>query len=101
MEIIFVGKDRLTEIFAGELKNLRLLILDPYDIALAKIARNIDRDREDVLFLAQSVPFDLDILKERYFKELRPVLGLPKREDLTLRLWIEMIEERRHTIDPC
>jgi len=88
-------EDRLTEIFAGKFKKLRLLALNAYDIALAKIERNIDRDREDVLFLAQRIPFDLAVLKEIYFKELRPVLGNPEREDLTLRLWIEMIEERR------
>lgn len=89
-------EDRLTEIFAGEFQKLRLLALDPYDVALAKIERNIDRDREDVRFLARAAQFDLRILEERYFKELRPVLGNPAREDLTLRLWIEMIEEDRN-----
>lgn len=89
-------EDRLTEIFAGSFQNLRLLALDPYDIALAKIERNIDRDREDVKFLAHKVPFDLRILEERYFKELRPILGIPEREDVTLRLWSEMIEEERN-----
>ncbi len=89
-------EDRLTEIFAGEFQFLKLFALDPYDIALAKIERNIDRDREDVKFLAETVPFDLEILRERYFKELRPALGIPEREDLTLRLWIEMIEVERN-----
>ena len=88
-------EERLIEIFTGEFGHLRLFALDPYDIALAKIERNIDRDREDVKFLARTVPFDLRILEERYFKELRPFLGIPEREDLTLRLWIEMIEETR------
>jgi hypothetical protein len=86
-------EDRLTEIFTGEFRRLRLFALDPYDIALEKIERNIDRDREDVKFLAGAVPFDLQILEKRYFKELRPVLGIPEREYLTLRLWLEMIEE--------
>lgn len=45
--------------------------------------------------LAASVPFDLETLKERYTKELRWQLGNPDREDLTLRLWIEAIEEQR------
>jgi len=89
-------EDRLTEIFTGEFHRLRLFALDPYDVALAKIERNIDRDREDVKFLARAVPFDLRILEERYFKELRPFLGIPEREDLTLRLWIEMIKEDRN-----
>jgi hypothetical protein len=89
-------QDRLTEAFAGEFQRLRLFALDAYDIALAKIERNIDRDREDVKFLARAIPFDLQILEERYVKELRPFLGIPEREDLTLRLWIEMIEEMRN-----
>lgn len=89
-------EDRLTEIFAGAFEKLRLFAVDPYDVALAKIERNIDRDREDVKFLARTVPFDLQILQERYLKELRPLLGIPEREDLTLRLWIEMIEETRN-----
>jgi hypothetical protein len=90
-------EDRLTEIFEDQFQNLRLFALDPYDIALAKIERNIDRDREDVRYLAKTVPFDLNILEGIYLKELRPVLGIPEREDLTLRLWIEMIKEDRKT----
>jgi hypothetical protein len=89
-------EERLSEIFIGEFQNLRLLALDPYDIALAKIERNIDRDREDVKFLAEAVPFDLKVLEERYFKELHPLLGISEREDLTLRLWLEMIEDDRN-----
>ncbi len=88
--------DRLTEIFAGGFKRLRRFALDPYDVAPAKIERNIDRDREDAEFLARAVPFDLRILEERYFKELRPYLEIPEREDLTLKLWVEMIQETRN-----
>ncbi len=89
--------ERLTEISAGEFQNIRLLALDPYDIALAKIERNIQRDRDDVKHLARVTPFDIEILKERYEKELRVYLGNPEREDLTLKLWIEAIEEERKT----
>jgi len=31
----------------------------------------------------------------RYHDELRVYLGNPNREDLTLKLWIEMIQETR------
>jgi Nucleotidyltransferase of unknown function (DUF6036) len=86
---------RLCQISKTTFKNIKLFALDPYDIALAKIERNIQRDRDDVKYLAKVVPFDLDILKERYQKELRVYLGNPKREDLTLKLWIESIEEER------
>lgn len=84
---------RLTEIFAGSFKNIRLFSLDPYDIALTKLERNSPKDREDVKFLARKIPFDLNVLRERYEKELRSYLFVPEREDLTLKLWIEMIEE--------
>lgn len=87
--------ERLTEIFEGEFQNIRLFALDPYDVALAKIERNIQRDRDDVKHLARVTPFDLETLKDRYEKELRVYLGNPEREDLTLRLWIDAIEEER------
>jgi hypothetical protein len=88
-------EDRLTEIFPKVFKHLRLLAVDPYDLALSKLERNIQRDRDDVKHLAKAIPFDLEVLKERYQKELRWQLGNPEREDLTLRLWIEAIEEER------
>lgn len=87
--------ERLTEVFDGQYKHLRLYALDPYDIALTKLERNTQRDREDVKYLARVVPFDLEVLKERYHNELRVYLGNPEREDLTLKLWLEMIEEER------
>lgn len=90
-------EDRLTEMFAKTFSHLRLFALDPYDLALSKIERNTQRDRDDVKHLARSVPLDLNVLKERYEKELRPDLGNPKREDLTLQLWIEAIEEGRRS----
>jgi hypothetical protein len=71
------------------------MALDPYDLALTKLERNIERDRSDVRYLARIVPFDLNILRERYTTELRPYLSNPAREDLTLQFWIEDIEEDR------
>lgn len=57
--------DRLTEIFRGRFINLTLLVPDPYDLALSKLERNIDRDREDVRLLSCSEGFDLGLLRER------------------------------------
>ena len=88
-------ESRLTEIFPGAFKNVRLLALDPYDIALSKLERNTQRDRDDVKYLARTLPMDLTILMQRYEEELKPILGNPERESLTLRLWIEAIEEER------
>ncbi len=88
---------RLTEMFPGTYKHLRLLALDPYDLALTKLSRNIERDRDDVKYLARTIPFDLEVLKQRYQAEFRPyVLGEPNQHDLTLELWIEMIQEERN-----
>ncbi len=90
-------EDRLTEIFPGVCKRLRLFALDPYDLALSKLERNIQRDRDDVKHLARTVPLDLEVLRRRYQKELRWQLGNPEREDLTLQLWIDAVEEERST----
>jgi hypothetical protein len=88
-------EERLTEMFPEAFQKLRLFAVDPYDLALSKIERNIERDVDDVMHLARTVPLDLDILRQRYYEELRPDLFVPEREDLTLKLWIEMIEEMR------
>ena len=76
---------------------LRLRAFERHDLVLAKLCRNIDRDREDVVALARGPGLDIDILRQRYRDELWPKLGRPDREDLTLQLWIEMIEELRGT----
>jgi hypothetical protein len=86
---------RLTEMYPQAFRRLRLFALDPYDLALSKLERNIQRDRDDVRFLARTIPFDLEILQEPYRKELCRQLGNPAREDLTLKLWIEIIQEGR------
>jgi hypothetical protein len=90
-------KSRLQPMFHGRFRNLRFFALDSYDIALSKIGRNIERDREDISYLAEKAPVDLDTLKKRYFKELRPYVVEPiaQRYDTTLNLWIDMIEEQR------
>jgi hypothetical protein len=88
-------EQRLTEMYAGAFRRLRLCALGPYDLALSKLERNIQRDRDDVKHLAEVVPLDLTILRDRYEKELRWQLGNSSREDLTFKLWVEMIEETR------
>jgi hypothetical protein len=101
LDIVTIAKvpenyeERLTKMFPGRFERIRMYALDPYDIALAKIERNIERDRHDIRHLARTVPLDINILRQRYEAELRPDLFIPEREDLTLKLWIEMIEEDR------
>jgi hypothetical protein len=90
-------EERLVEMFPGAYEHLHIMALDPYDLALSKLERNSQKDRDDVRFLAQRVPFDLDLLQARYATELRFQPGVPEREDLALRLWLEMIREGRNT----
>lgn len=81
--------------FPGTFKHLRLFALDPYDLALSKIERNSQGDRDDVKHLARVVPFDLEPLRSRFENELKPNLAIPERESLTLQLWIDAIKEER------
>ena len=87
---------RLSEMYPGTFQYLRLFALDPYDLALSKLDRNQQQDRDDVKHLARTIPFDLEILQERYHKDLRSQLHMPARGDSTLRLWVEAIEEERN-----
>ncbi len=87
---------RLVEMYPGQYEHLRLFALDPYDLVLSKLTRNIARDREDVKYLARTIPLDLDVLRQKYQTEFRPyALGNPVWLDEALSLWIEMIEEDR------
>jgi hypothetical protein len=47
------------------------------------------------VYLADSVPLDLAVLRNRYNDEMRVYLGRPEREDVTLQLWIDIVEEHR------
>ena len=84
---------RLTDCRLPGLRHLRIRALERHDLALAKLERNLDRDREDVKALAARPGLDVRVLQRRYHEELRFQLGRPEREDLTLALWIEMIRE--------
>ncbi len=82
--------ERLTELFPGRFRNLRILGLDPHDLALSKLTRNSPVDREDVAHLAKTVPLDPVLLRTRYRQELRPiVIGDPEWHDQTLEMWIK------------
>jgi hypothetical protein len=85
---------RLTEMYPGALRHIRLLAPDPCDLALMKLGRNIERDREDVKFLARRGLITVEDLQKRYQREMRPYIALPERRmDLILELWVEMIRE--------
>ena len=80
--------DRLQRMFPeARWKHLKLFALDATDLALSKLERNLDRDREDfqLLFLAGLI--DLAVLERRYHEELRPhLLSKLDWHDKTLNL---------------
>ena len=86
---------RRSEFLPGTWNGLRLFALDPDDLALAKLERHLQRDRDDVMYLARTARWDVDVWRNRGETELRPYLGRPRREDRTLTLWIDMIQESR------
>jgi hypothetical protein len=83
-------EERLSELFPGEFKCIRLFVFDPYDLVLSKLSRNLPRDREDVEYLARTQLLDPAILQQRYERELRVnLIGPPERHDQTLKFWLE------------
>ena len=89
-------ESRLTELVPGRFMRLRLLVPDPYDLALSKLTRNLDVDMDDVKHLARTCRLDLHELEGRYRQELRAlVIGPVDRHDRTLRLWMDAIREER------
>jgi hypothetical protein len=89
-------ESRLTELVPGRFKRLRVLVPDPYDLALSKLTRNLEVDMDDVKHLARTCRLDLHELERRYRDELRAiVIGPVERHDQTLRLWLDAIREER------
>ncbi|MGO9255627.1 MAG: DUF6036 family nucleotidyltransferase [Bryobacteraceae bacterium] len=83
-------EDRLVPMFFGAWRRLRLSALEAHDLALSKLERNFGLDRDDVQQLARAGHLRADILRERYYTELRPnLLAHEARHDLTLQLWLE------------
>lgn len=86
-------ESRLIPVFTNEFTNLRLMAFERHDLILAKLARNIDRDRQDLAAMALGPGLDTALLRQRFASEMKPYIGNPKREELTLELWIEIINE--------
>jgi hypothetical protein len=83
-------EERLVPMFNGAWTHLQLHALEAHDIALSKLERNLERDRDDVQHLARAGHLNRETLRDRYFKELRPnLLAHEARHDLTLELWLE------------
>jgi hypothetical protein len=89
-------EDRVTEIFPKVFKHLRLLALDPYELGVIETGTQPTTGSRRRKAFGEDDSLRSCDMKERYQTELRLQLGNPEREDLTLRLWIEAIEEERN-----
>ena len=86
---------RLTEMYSGQLKKIRLFAVEPHDLALMKLERNAERDRVDVMFLASQGLVTAGELERRYRAEMRSYIGVPERStDITLQTVGEHDERR-------
>ena len=56
---------------------------------MAKLERNFEHDRDDIQHLVRAGHLDRDILRRRYYEELRPYLANVDWHDQTLQLWLE------------
>jgi hypothetical protein len=90
--------ERKEDLFPGHYKNLRLFGLNPYDLALSKLERNSQLDRDDVKYLFRTAKLETDVLDRRYREEQRPYLSNAARHDLTLKLWREMLREQKQQL---
>jgi len=92
----FEYESRLQPMFPGAFQRLQLFVMDPYDVALTKLKRDSDKDVQDVLQLAEIVPFDLALFEDRYLRELRDnTTGRPEDNDEVFYRWKTIIEEDR------
>ncbi|MGH9369034.1 MAG: DUF6036 family nucleotidyltransferase [Thermoanaerobaculia bacterium] len=74
-----------------KLAHLRLYALESHDLALTKLERNSDVDRQDILALAKAGLIVVETIRDRYEKEFRPnLVSNVEKHDLTLELWTEM-----------
>ncbi len=68
-------ESRLTEMFPGPFEHLHLMALDPYDLALSKLERNIQRDRDDVRHLARTEYFATSCRRYRNIQVCKGMFG--------------------------
>jgi len=91
---------RLTEMYPRQLKRIRLFAPEAHDLALMKVGRNIERDRDDVKYLARQKLITPQELRSRYEKEMRSYISQPEqRYDPVIDLWVEMIQEELENKD--
>lgn len=88
-------EDRLELLFEGAFNNLRIFAAGPYDLALSKLERNSEKDRDDVLRLASAAIFDLREFERIYKEEFKLYVEDRLFHRTTFEFWLELISEQR------
>lgn len=70
--------DRLTPVDLG-FKKLRIIVPEKHDLALMKVVRGQDNDREAIEQMAQQVGLDRDTLVDRFRNEMTHAIGRPEQ----------------------
>jgi hypothetical protein len=82
-------ESRLIDLTPVGLKKIRLLALEVHDVVLAKLARNMPRDREDVRYLVSKGALNPAVLRQRFDDEVRPYAQIEERSAAVLDLWLD------------
>ncbi|MEZ5402108.1 MAG: DUF6036 family nucleotidyltransferase [Bryobacteraceae bacterium] len=83
-------ESRLRPLYSLRWQHLRLAVLEAHDLALTKLERHFERDRQDEEYLARSGFLDPVILRARYVEEMRPYLSARVSwHDQTLAMWMD------------
>jgi hypothetical protein len=76
------------------LQNLRLWVLEPYDLLLTKLTRNSGKDREDAKYLIKREKLEFETFYARWESEMAPWVANRERHELTAQLWKEYFQEK-------
>lgn len=87
-------EDRTVALFEDEFRQLRLFALSAYDLALSKLERNSEKDRDDVVRLASSPAFDPVEFERIYEEEFKLYIEDRLLHRTTFEFWKELIKER-------
>lgn len=82
-------RERASEFYAGQFKNMKLFVISKEDLILSKLSRYNDRDREDINFLAKNNAIDPEKLIVYYESARQYFAGNLRFLDQTFNIVLE------------
>lgn len=74
---------------------IHVFTLNPYDLAISKIGRGLDKDREDIVSSDIASQLNVDYLKELYFEAANYWIGNERTYEMNWDLFFEAFENSR------